>query len=149
MWLAQQQLLTCRANREAPVLLGGARRIDLWSSSRSCLRPLPKELVSARYRAVPISSPFFHLFPPVLSTWRGLGLNQENCEWEEEVTTSSLGMTLGGISQVLLRAWFKSAGRDQVSPAPGTGKGQRQKLPDPAKPLDGENACPSCLNAFM
>lgn len=36
---------------------------------------------------------------------------------------------LGGMLQVLLRVWFKSAERDQVSPALGIGEGQEQKPP--------------------
>lgn len=36
---------------------------------------------------------------------------------------------LGDMPRILCRAWFKSAGRDAVSPALGTGEGQEAETP--------------------
>lgn len=60
------------------------------------------------------------LFPKSLPL-EGSRLKQ-NCEWEEEVTLAPFGW----LPPVLLRAWLKSLGRDQVSPALGAEEGRRE-----------------------
>lgn len=47
--------------------------------------------------------------------------------------------SLGSTHWALLRVWFKSVGRDQVSLVLGTGEGQRQQPPGTPKPLDAES----------
>lgn len=82
---------------------------------------------------------------PILSPQRGQG-------WSRRIVSGKRRWPLppsGGMPPVLLRAWLKSSGRDQVSPALGTEEGQRPKPSGTPKSLDAENASPWCLNAFL